>query len=224
MNIIIIENNNAGLVVGHMIIENIENRKNRNNRLDKAVSALEKDVKANPQKFLVSEGLKAYKKFMNSSKSVIESREPGPEILVDLVLKNGYLPTISRVVDCMNIVSIKTGLTMSIWDEDKIKGSVIYKLSRGGEKYWPFMGKEEVELLEGELAAFDDEKVLCLVRYRDSIYAPVTLETKNIVMHIQGVNGIRGETIESALNELERLLLENVGGETKEKKIVDLNK
>ena len=150
---------------------------------------------------------------------MIESKETGPKILVNLILKNDYLPKISRVVDCMNIISIKTGLTISIWDKDKVKKDIVYKLSKGGEKYWPFMG-EEVELLEGELVAIDNEKVLCLVRYRDSKYAPVTIETKNIVVHIQGIKGIKKEVVENALDELEQLLLANVSGETKEKKII----
>ncbi len=215
---VIIDNNarEVGLIVGHLIIENIENKRNRNSRMDKIVSELQKEVKENPKKFLETDALEAYKEFINSSRSVIESKEPGPKILVNLILKNGYLPTISRVVDCMNIVSIKTDLTFSSWDKDKIKGDIVYKLSSGGEKYWPFMG-EEVELLKGELTAVDDEKVLCLVRYRDSKYAPVMLETKNIVVHIQGIEGVSKEKIEIALNEIERLLLENVGGRTIQK-------
>lgn len=211
----------SGLGVGHLIIGNIENKKNRNGRMDKLISELQKNLKENPRKFLDTPELRCYKEFITSSKRVVESAEPGPEILINLVLKNGHLPTISRVVDCMNVVSIKTGLTFSIWDKDKIKGNIVYKLSKGGEKYWPFMGNE-VELLEDELVAFDDEKVLCLVRYRDSKYAPVTLETKNIVVHIQGVNGISKEKIELALNEIEKLLLENVNGQTQEKKIITM--
>ncbi len=210
---------NSGLIVGHMVIENIENRKNRTNRLDKLVSSLEKDVKNNPDRFINTEELRHYKEFISSSRSVIESEEYGTEILVNLILKNGHLPAISRVVDCMNVISVRSGLTVSIWDRERIKGGIIYRLSRGGEKYWPFTG-EEVELLKGELVAFDDEKVLCLVKYRDSKYAPVTLETKDIVVHIQGVEGIRKVAIESALNELEGLLLENAKGETKEKSII----
>src|SRR3989338_3348720 len=109
MNITIEEDaKDSGLIVGHLIIENIENKKNRNSRMDKLVSELQKDVKENPNKFLDMLELKCYEDFINSSKSIIESKEPGPKILINLILKNGYLPTISRVVDCMNVVSIRT--------------------------------------------------------------------------------------------------------------------
>ena len=219
MDITIEQNAKNPVIVGHLIIENIENKKNRNSRMDRLASELQREVKENPNKFLETNNLKAYKKFINSSNSAIESKEPGPEILINLIIKNGYLPTISRVVDCMNIVSIRTGLTFSIWNKDKIKGNIIYKLSDGGEKYWPFMGGE-VKLLNNELIAVDDEKVLCLVRYRDSKYAPVTLDTKNIIVHIQGVNGISKENIEIALDEIEKLLLENVNGKMAERKII----
>tara|TARA_Y100000310_G_scaffold94955_1_gene92787 strand:- start:21191 stop:21853 length:663 start_codon:yes stop_codon:yes gene_type:complete len=219
MDVVIENNSGADLIVGHLIIENLQNKKNRNKGMEREVSALQKEVKANQDKFLNTETLKAYEEFINSSQSAIESKDPGPKILIDLILKNGYLPTVSRVVDCMNIISIKTGLTISIWDKDKVKGNIVYKLSQGGEKYLPFMG-EEVELLKDELVAFDDEKILCLVRYRDSQYAPVTLETSNIIVHIQGVKGIKKDVIENALDELEKLLLETTNGQTNEKKIV----
>ncbi|GEM_PF-79789 len=206
----------SGLVVGHLVIENIENKKNRNGKLEKEVEILEKDVKSNTNRFLELDSLKVYKRFIDSSKSIIKSEDPGPKILVNLILKSGHLPKISRAVDSMNIVSVKNGLTVSMWDKDKVKGDIIYRLSNGGENYCPFMG-EEVKLLKGELAAFDDEKVLCLVRYRDSKYAPVTPETKNIIAHIQGVNGISKESVEKALTELQQLLVENVGGNVVEK-------
>ncbi|MBU0899177.1 MAG: hypothetical protein KKB03_03670 [Nanoarchaeota archaeon] len=210
----------SGLIIGHLVIENLENKKNPNKGMEKLLKSLRNNVKENPDSFLNKDELKAYSEFINSVDSVIESKNVGPNILINLILEKGYLPNISRVVDCMNIISIKSGLTISIWDKDNIKGDIIYKLTEGGERYWPFMG-DEVKLLKGELAAFDDEKVLCLVRYRDSKYAPVTLETKNIVVHIQGVKGITKESVEKALNELENLLVENTGGTAIKKKIIE---
>ncbi|MBS3158385.1 hypothetical protein J4206_03800 [Candidatus Woesearchaeota archaeon] len=210
---------NSELIVGHLVIEGIENAKNRNNRIEKLVSVLEKEIKENSANFLNNERINAYERFINSSKSAIASTACGPKILVELILKSGHLPKISRAVDCMNIVSIRSGLTFSMWNKDLIKGNIVYKMSNGKEKYWPFMG-EEVELLKDEVAAFDDEKVLCLVRYRDSKYAPTTIETKNLVVHVQGVAGIKREAIENALDEIERLLVENVKGKVVEKKII----
>jgi DNA/RNA-binding domain of Phe-tRNA-synthetase-like protein len=205
-----------GLIVGHAVIEGVENKKNRNGRIERLASDLEKQVKENPSKFLDTPQLASYERFINSCESAIESRDAGPKILIELVRTKGFLPRISRVVDCMNLVSIKSGLTMSVWDKDLIKGNIDYRLSAGGERYWPFAG-EEVALLPGELAAFDEEKVLCLVRYRDSKYAPVTPETHNLVVHVQGVEGISKEAVDSAVNELEALILENTGGKTTEK-------
>ncbi len=211
----------SGLVaVGHALIEGIENKRNRNGRIERAVEELEKSVKEKPGHFTSSKGILAYKSAFDSQKSALGATEPGPKILSEIIIKNGHLPKISRVVDCMNLVSVESGLTVSAWDADGIRGGVVYKLSDGGEKYWPFMG-EEIPLVPGELAAFDEEKVLCLVRYRDSKYAPVTADSKRIAVHIQGVNGIGKPEIEKALNELEQLVLENCGGTSLEKKIID---
>ena len=54
-------------------------------------------------------------------------------ILISVVRTKGSLPAISRVVDCMNYISV------SIWDPDIVAGCLTYKLSKGGERYWPFM-------------------------------------------------------------------------------------
>jgi DNA/RNA-binding domain of Phe-tRNA-synthetase-like protein len=163
---------------------------------------------------LQNENVRKYNEFIATTKSVIKQKTAGSEILINLIKEKGSLPSISRVVDCMNIISVKYGLTISVWDQDKLNGDITYKISKGGDKYWPFMG-DEVKLLKGELIAQDRDKVICLVRYRDSKYAPVTVDTKNIVVHIQGVNGIKKEVIEKALTELKELLLENVGGDIK---------
>lgn len=207
------------LTVGQLVLENIVNKKNRSNSLDKLISGLQKKVKENPGHFLEKSTIQNYKNFIESSPSVIKSADIAPVILTKLILERGHLPTISRVVDSMNLVSIETGLTMSMWDRDQLVGPIVYKLSGGGEKYWPFMG-EEVNLLTGELAAFDKEKVLCLVRYRDSKYAPVTLESANIVLHIQGVNGITEADIQPALNQMQELLISQVGGQIIDKNIM----
>ncbi|MCH7902297.1 hypothetical protein IIC68_00935 [archaeon] len=209
----------SGLIVGELIVEEMENKKNRNKRMKKFISALEKEVKADSEKFLENGVIKAFDEFLASSESVVDSKDHAAKILVNLILENNYLPNISRAVDCMNVVSIKSGLTISMWDSEKINGNIIYKNSQGGEKYWPFMG-EEVELLDNELAAFDEEKVLCLVRYRDSKYAPIMEETTKMVVHIQGVEGISKERVENALNELEQLLIENVGAKISKKEII----
>jgi len=121
----------------------------------------------------------------------------------------------------MNVVSVKNGLTISIWDDEKVNGKIQYKMSRGGEKYWPFMG-EEVSLLPNEVAAFDDEKCLCLVRYRDSKYAPASVDSKEIIIHIQGVNEIEKNVIEKAAQELSDLIIENTSATLTHKQTFEL--
>jgi len=208
-----------GLIVGQSNIQNLLNKKNRNNKLDKLIKQLETEVKTNPNTFISKPTITAYNEFFKNIKSVIDSTDPAPKILIDLILKYGHLPTISRVVDCMNYISIKHGVTISIWDQNNIKGDIVYKNSQGEENYWPFMG-DEVKLLKDELAAYDSEKVLCLVRFRDSKYAPVNVDTTNIIIHIQGVGGIDQETIRLALNDLNSLIIENCGGNLIEKSVL----
>lgn len=100
---------------------------------------------------------------------------------------------------------------MSAWDADKIDGDIRYGLTVGGEKYWPFAG-EEIELASGELVASDNEKILCLVRFRDSKYAPVTTETRNMALHVQSVGEKGSGSVGLALDKTVKLIYETTGG------------
>ena len=207
------------LIVGHLIIGGIENKKNRNKPLEKAAKKVNHAVKENPKAFLEKKEITAYEESFADTPSSVASTDSAAKILINLIVETGHLPKISRVVDCMNIVSVTHGIPVSIWDREKVHGTITYTRSKGGEKYWPFMG-EEVSLLQNELIAVDDEQVLCLLRYRDSKYAPVSLDSSSIVVHIQVTNGIPAQTVQTALDELETLILNNCGGKTIEKKIV----
>jgi DNA/RNA-binding domain of Phe-tRNA-synthetase-like protein len=209
----------SGLVVGHLEIERMQNNKNRNKKLEKLAKKLNQEVKENPQHFLEQETISCYQEYFAGAESNVPHTDTAAKILINLILESGHLPKISRAVDAMNIVSVRSGLTMSMWDADKVNATITYKQSADGEQYWPFMG-DEISLLSGELIAEDGEKVLCLVRYRDSKYAPTTPDTVNSIVHIQGVNGITAQKIEPTLSELEELILSTTGGKTIEKKIV----
>lgn len=214
---------------GQVLIKGLLNKKNRSNGMKREIKALEIEVKAKPETFYNKSQVQKYRDWIKRTKSTVDVLPGVPTdsaavILTRLVVDKGNLPCISRVVDCMNYISIKHGVAISIWDQDQVKGAITYKLSKGGEKYRPFMSEVELELLPNELAAFDESGICrCLVRYRDSNYASVEVDTRNICVHMQFINPSTDDNIEIALTELEKLLLAEVGGTVTEHKITDLS-
>lgn len=74
--------------------------------------------------------------------------------------------------------------------------------------------------LSSELIAVD-EKGTChsLTRYRDFKFAAVTVDSKNITVHIQGINVASESEVEGPLAELEQMLLAEVTGTVAEHKL-----
>lgn len=214
---------------GQVLIKGVSNKKNRSNGMKRDIKALETEVKAKPEVFYNKPQVQKYREWIKITKSAVDVLPGVPTdsaavILTRLIVDKGNLPCISRVVDSMNYISIKYGVAISIWDQDQVRGAITYKLSKGGEKYKPFMSDQELELLPNELAAFDEANICrCLVRYRDSNYAPVEVDTHNICVHMQFINPSAEDNIEVALTELEKLLIAEVGGTVTEHRIVDVS-
>jgi DNA/RNA-binding domain of Phe-tRNA-synthetase-like protein len=213
---------------GQLLLTNITNKKGRSNPMKREIKALEVEVKAKPDSFYNKSQVQKYHTWIKQTKSAVDqlplvATDSAALILTRLIIDKGNLPTISRVVDSMNYISVKHGVAISIWDQDRVKGAITYKMSKGGEKYKPFMSQVELELLPNELAAFDETGICrCLVRYRDSDYASVEVDTRNICVHMQFINPSAEDNIEVALSELEKMLIAEVGGTISECKIFNL--
>lgn len=125
----------------------------------------------------------------------------------------------------MNYISVNHCVAISMWDSQKISGNILYRVTDGGEQYWPFMSDEQV-LAPKEVCAFDEEKCLCLVRYwisfcsfsfvkisryRDSKYACVTPQTTSITIHVQFINLAESDLIEVVNQEFRELLEKEFG-------------
>ncbi len=201
-----------GLKIAHLEIDGIEVKRSMKS-LKKVVRASREEIKNKYSGVELAEDpkIKAYRDFIKKFDVSPSKQKAASEALIRIVLTKGKLSDINNVVDCMNMVSMRTGLTFSSWDKDKIKGDVVVRYSKEGERYTA-IGDEEMILKAGEVIEADDERVLCLIRYRDCQFAMVDNNTKNILIHIQGVEGITEEETKAAKEELKKLVLEFAGG------------
>ena len=201
-----------GLKIAHLEIDGIEVKRGMES-LKKVIRRSREEIITRYSGIELTEDphIKAYRDFIKKFNIGPSEQKAASEALIKMMLNKGRLPEINNVVDCMNIVSMRTGLTISAWDKDKIKGDVIVRYSKEGERYTP-IGDEEMILKSGEIIETDDEKVLCLIRYRDCQFAMVDCNTKNLLIHVQGVEGVAEEEVIDAKEELKKLILEFAGG------------
>ena len=123
---------------------------------------------------------------------------PASEALVRRVLQGKSLPNINTVVDAYNLASIKTGVPLAVFDAEKLKGDLMMRFARKGEKFLGIGMKEPVTLKGGELVIADEEKLIAIYPYRDSDEAKVTESTTNILVVSCGVPGVDAERLRDA--------------------------
>lgn len=138
--------------------------------------------------------IKAYRRFFWKISIDPTKTRPSSEALIRRVLRGKNIPSINNVVDVGNAVSMESLISIGIYDIDKIKGKMTFRLSFEGEIFKPIGGHVEV-LKEGIPVLADEEKILHLYPHRDSIDTMVTENTKNVLVISAGVPGISKERV-----------------------------
>src|SRR3989344_416482 len=101
------------------------------------------------------------------------------EHLLRLVKNFGKLPNINKVVDCYNIASAETLLSMGAHDLAHIRGDVQIRRTDGSEKYTPLGATELEKVAPHEYAAIDEEKILCRLDLKQCDETKCGRDTKN---------------------------------------------
>lgn len=138
--------------------------------------------------------------------------------------------SINGIVDLTNFVMLDVGQPMHAFDADKVKGIIVVRKAKEGEKMTTLDGKE-LTLKDSMLVIADEEGVLALAGVKGGTKAQVTSETKNIILEsanfkptsvrrtstVVGIrtdaskryeNGITPDLAEEAMNRLSSLIAE----------------
>ena len=195
-----------GIDVKLAVIEGVEIKKS-SSELDKlkkeAAEALKAvELEGNP---IVEAYNEVYKKF----KVDVEN---SAAYLVKMVKENGGLPTINTAVDCYNLVSAKKLISAGLHDLDNIKGTVKLAVTRGNELYIPLGETEPEKIQPGKFAMMDDEKVLCWLDVKQGQHTKTGLDSKNLLLYVQGNKETNGLYLENALVEMCELITKYSGG------------
>lgn len=155
--------------------------------------------------------IKAFQKFYKDLGLGAKAGYPAVENLYRRFAKDKYIPRINNVVDASNKVSVRSLIPGGVFDADQIKGDLVLRFSRSGEEYRPLGGGIE-SLSEGIAVISDDEKILNLFPYRDSIYPKITSKTQNVIVLADKVDGVEIKETKMAAEGIAELLDHVAGG------------
>ncbi|MFA6095334.1 MAG: phenylalanine--tRNA ligase beta subunit-related protein, partial [Candidatus Paceibacterota bacterium] len=95
--------------------------------------------------------------------------------------------SINSVVDATNFVMYDLGQPLHAFDADKVRGQIVVRRARAGEKI-VVLGGKEIELLGSDLVIADDEGAIAIAGVKGGKRAEVTEETRNIIIESANFN------------------------------------
>jgi DNA/RNA-binding domain of Phe-tRNA-synthetase-like protein len=136
------------------------------------------------------------------------------EALLRRLTKKGDIPLINTLVDIGNLVSIRYGLPVAVFDTQAIDGAVTVHIADGTEHFTPLKEAEAEHPDRGEVV-FSDESGMVVARrwcWRQSEESAATPETRNAIITVEAHHAGGEVDIQSALEDLLGLLGQFAGG------------
>lgn len=101
---------------------------------------------------------------------------------------------------------------------DKIEGNLQLGFSNGNEVFIPLGGSEPENPIIGEVIYFDDKTLNVMCRrwnWRNGDFTKITENSKQIVINIDGIGTVSKAMVETARDELAKLLIEQCNAQIK---------
>jgi methionyl-tRNA synthetase len=163
------------------------------------------------EEMLKSPLLEQYRRLQREA-GIAEPAAPA-ESLLKLIQRSGRLPNINRVVDCYNLASAQTLMSMGAHDISKIKGDIRLVTTDGTEKYTPLGQTSPEKIAPGEYAAMDDEKILCRLDMKQCDETKCGKDTRDILVYVQGNAETSDAEVLKALEKVRDLFRDFCGAE-----------
>ena len=155
----------------------------------------------------------SYRKLYKAMGVDWHSRRPSPEALLRRVALKKGLYTINTCVDAYNLVVMKHRVSVGAFDLDAVSLPTSLRFAKPNEEILLLGDSEVTKYKETELAYFDQKGGYNLdFNYRDAQRTAVQMETKNIILNVDGVNDISPEEVEKVLREACDLIIKYCGG------------
>ena len=184
---------------------------NKSNPLEKRKKAVVAELQPQVEALLDHPILREYRRLQLEAR-LVDGLPPAWHLL-SLVQRNGRLPNINTVVDCYNLVSAQTLLSIGAHDTAHINGEVVrFVVTDGTEKYTPLGQSELIKVSPGEYAAMDTGKILCRMDVKQCAETRITKETAEFIVYVQGNRETENGYLYKALKDVCDLITETCGG------------
>jgi len=143
---------------------------------------------------------------------------PSIKSLLKRIQSGSGFPFINSVVALFNYISIKYLIPCGGDDINKIEGNLCLGFSKGNEIFIPLGSTEQENPSTGEVIYFDDKSLNVMCRrwnWRNGDFTKITEHSKQLVINIDGIGTVPQSLIETARDELVKLLIDNCNAELK---------
>lgn len=111
---------------------------------------------------------------------------PAPEKLITYIRRKKDLTAAGPIVDCYNLVSARTLLSIGAHDLAKFTPPITLRTCTAKDMYTP-LGQADPVSVAGEYAYVDaDYRVICRLEVLQGDFSKVTAETRDVVFFLQG--------------------------------------
>lgn len=116
----------------------------------------------------------------------VREEPPAPEKLLMYVRRHRDFPAASALVDCYNMVSARTMLSIGAHDLDKLATPVVLRRCTPDDVFVA-LGQTEEHRLPGEYAYVDRQgRIICRLEALQGDYSKVTHDSRHVVFFLQG--------------------------------------
>ncbi|HSK52370.1 MAG TPA: phenylalanine--tRNA ligase beta subunit-related protein, partial [Clostridia bacterium] len=137
------------------------------------------------------------------------------EALLRRLTKQGSIPTINSLVDVGNLVSIRHGLPVAVFDQRSVSGRTTVRFADGTETFTD-LGSGGTETPEPGEVIFSDDAGLVSARrwcWRQSAESAAGSATTEVLITVEGHHDGARADVPAAVADLEALLREYMGPE-----------
>lgn len=136
------------------------------------------------------------------------------EALLRRLTKKGDIPSINKLADTGNLVSIRYGLPVALFDLRAVQGAITVHFADGSERFTNLNSDEVVHPEPGEVVFSDENKMVVARRWcwRQSDESATREHTTDVVVTIEAQHEGGRSDVQAGLDDLRHLLEEYAGG------------
>jgi len=129
------------------------------------------------------------------------------EAMSKRILSGKNLPSINPVVDLVNYISLNNIVPMGAHDIDQLAGNIHIRFSKDLDEFTP-LGTDKKEVLKSGELVYSDDEVIRTRRWiwRQSSRGKIDKTSRNIFFPIDGFVGVNEQSVNNAMNDIEKLL------------------